>query len=210
MDHETDRTNKPLEDYCDYLRLLARLQLTPRLRTKLDPSDIVQQALLQAHEARTQFRGQSESEWLAWLRAALTYYQNFIEQHRDDPSIRKELESSHAKVEKILGELTTLLGASRYMPLYQKGVQDELRLSSDQRKTIARICLRWAKAFCEASTQELAKVERVRVALAREQEAEVVALLSPEQFRRFQQIALQYLGSRALERPRGFGEARAE
>ena len=60
-----------LDQYRAYLRFLAQVNLDPRLRPKLDASDVVQQTFLQAYQALGQFRGQTEAERIAWLRQIL-------------------------------------------------------------------------------------------------------------------------------------------
>lgn len=55
----------------DYLRVLARIGLDPRLRAKVDESDVVQQSLLEAHRDWDQFRGATDAERFAWLRQIL-------------------------------------------------------------------------------------------------------------------------------------------
>src|SRR5262245_58232601 len=71
MDLTADESGASLERYRAYLALLARLHLDERVRGKLDPSDVVQQTLLKAHQARGQFRGATDAEQAAWLRRIL-------------------------------------------------------------------------------------------------------------------------------------------
>jgi RNA polymerase sigma-70 factor (ECF subfamily) len=51
------------------LRLQAQQLLGPALAGRVDPSDVVQEALAQAYAGLGQFRGADEGTWLAWLRA---------------------------------------------------------------------------------------------------------------------------------------------
>jgi RNA polymerase sigma-70 factor (ECF subfamily) len=62
-----------LEGFRPYLLLLARLQLGRRAQGKLEPSDVVQQTLLEAHRKREQFRGSTDAERAGWLRQMLAF-----------------------------------------------------------------------------------------------------------------------------------------
>jgi RNA polymerase sigma-70 factor, ECF subfamily len=57
----------------DYLRLLAQIQLGSSATNRIDPSDIVQQTLMEAFEKRDQFRGATSEEHVAWLRRILAH-----------------------------------------------------------------------------------------------------------------------------------------
>lgn len=58
------------EKYRNYLRILAEMQINPMLRGKLDPSGIVQQTLLEAHQSRSQSE-LADADALPWLRRIL-------------------------------------------------------------------------------------------------------------------------------------------
>jgi RNA polymerase sigma-70 factor, ECF subfamily len=60
------------ERFRNYLRMLAELQLGRGAAAGIDPSDVVQQTLLDAHRDRAQFRGRTESEMSAWLRRLIS------------------------------------------------------------------------------------------------------------------------------------------
>jgi RNA polymerase sigma-70 factor (ECF subfamily) len=59
--------------YRNYLHLVARTQIDLHLRAQVNPSDLVQEAFLEAYRDFGQFRGQTEAELLAWLRRILVH-----------------------------------------------------------------------------------------------------------------------------------------
>ena len=70
----TDRSGsspRPLENSPTIFGSWPASRLDPRLRGRLDPSDVVQQTLLIAHEKQEQFRGRTDAELAAWLRTIL-------------------------------------------------------------------------------------------------------------------------------------------
>jgi RNA polymerase sigma-70 factor (ECF subfamily) len=56
-----------------YVGVVARAEVESWLQAKVDASDLVQQTMLDAHQGWDAFRGQTEGEWLAWLRQILTH-----------------------------------------------------------------------------------------------------------------------------------------
>jgi RNA polymerase sigma-70 factor (ECF subfamily) len=110
MASEPPVDEEALERFRNYLHLLARLQLDPRLRGKLDPSDAVQQTLLKAHESRSEFRGGGMAEQAAWLRKILANCladeaRKFGREKRQvdlECSLEAELQQSSARLERWL------------------------------------------------------------------------------------------------------------
>jgi RNA polymerase sigma-70 factor, ECF subfamily len=73
MSDREQQDGPAVERFRDYLLVLARMQLGPASRTKLEASDVVQQTLLEAYRKRDQFRGSSEAEMAGWLRQMLAF-----------------------------------------------------------------------------------------------------------------------------------------
>src|SRR5207253_1135044 len=106
----------------------------------------VQQAILEAHQCRAQFRGESEAEWLAWLRAILANTlaaagRRFATEARDlckERSLEAELERSSSRLECVLvadqtspsgravrcEELLRLAHAMNCLPVDQRRVEE--------------------------------------------------------------------------------------
>ena len=68
----------------NYLAIVARAEIGRSLQAKVDASDLVQQTLLDAHRGLTNFRGQTEGEWLGWLRQILNHNAaDFVRHYRE-------------------------------------------------------------------------------------------------------------------------------
>lgn len=125
---ENEPVGELLQVYRNYLTILATTQLDRRLRRRMNPSDLVQEAMLAAHCDFAKFRGATERELLAWLRQILiNCLHHAIETHvkaqmRD---IRREapLEAVGAALDRSVANMAQLFadqGPSPSAPLQQR------------------------------------------------------------------------------------------
>jgi RNA polymerase sigma-70 factor (ECF subfamily) len=143
MPPKSDRLAPGLEPYREYLSLLARLQMGPRIQSLLDPSDVVQQTLLEAHQALPRFQGDSEAEMAGFLRRILS--NNVADAFRRLGSGPGVPASVHALLEESSSRIEALLRDDRDRP-------DHLALRNEE-------LLRLAKALDQLPPDQRSAVE---------------------------------------------------
>ena len=135
------------ERFRGYLRHLARTGLKGKVRQRVDASDIVQQSLLQAHEARDQFRGTTDAERCAWLRQILARVVTHAA--RDHTRDKRDVRRDRSTEEKLAADslrLGGLLEADVSSPSHGAARHERAvrlasaleRLPDDQREAVTR------------------------------------------------------------------------
>lgn len=108
MSLDSGDPSRQLEGFRAYLRLLARTQVDSALQGKVDLSGVVQQTLLEAHQAWDQLRSRSESQQAAWLRTALA--RNLTDEVRKLRTAARDVAREHS-LEAALAESSARLEA---------------------------------------------------------------------------------------------------
>lgn len=117
------------DHYRNYLRLLARVEVGRRLQRKLDESDLVQEAMLDAHRHFDNFRGTDERQFVTWLRRILAgkvsnLVRHFYGTRRRDLRLEEDLEAGiHAASRRLSHEFAdSLTSPSQQVMRREQGV----------------------------------------------------------------------------------------
>jgi RNA polymerase sigma-70 factor, ECF subfamily len=134
-----------LELYRNYLRLLARSLLGGGLRVKLDPSDLVQETFLKAHQQFAGFGGVHEPELLAWLRRILVRsLADAARHHRARVRDLRRQESLEAMLERSSLALQRALATSVTSPSARAAGREQAVLLAD---AVARLPADYREVF---------------------------------------------------------------
>jgi RNA polymerase sigma-70 factor (ECF subfamily) len=156
MKDEADHQALALERFREYLMLMARLHLAGKRGARLDPSDVVQQTLLDAHRKRAQFRGGTEAEMAGWLRQMLAcrLADALRALHRDKRDVDRE-QSLQVALDQSSARLEAFLAAEATSPSQRVERQEQIvrladalaELPEPQREAIVlRHCQGWPLA----------------------------------------------------------------
>jgi hypothetical protein len=136
------------------------------------------------------------------LEAALNYYQEFIDQRSEDPTAQADLELTRDRVRRILADLQAVQAERNNFLLKVSGVLDDIGATPEQRARLAEWSERAGErrranfSYSRATSHE--QRQQRWVEMARLNEQELAAILTPAQLQRLRQIALQWQGPSAL------------
>jgi RNA polymerase sigma-70 factor (ECF subfamily) len=145
MEYEPQNEVQELERFRQYLSLLARLQLDPRLQGKVDLSGVVQQTLFEASRELEQLLQWDEAQKLAWLRKVLAH--NLTDEVRKLRTVGRDVgreRSLEAALEQSSARLEAYLVAEQPSPSQEAIRHEELlllasalaQLPDDQRQAV--------------------------------------------------------------------------
>jgi RNA polymerase sigma-70 factor (ECF subfamily) len=117
-----------LESFRDYLRLIARVQLDGRLQARVDPSDLVQQTLLEAHQALSREGADAPADLRAYLRRVLA--RNLVDAVRHHSADRRAVQLERS-LHDSTGRFEAWLADERFGPEQRIARQEELRELAD-------------------------------------------------------------------------------
>ena len=132
MDRDVPGPADTVQRWRDYLSVLARAQVDPRLRGRIDLSGVVQQTLLEAHRERPRFQAEHPAQEAAWLRRILAH--NLADELRKLAAGKRDLareRSLEAALDQSSARLAAWLAADQSSPSQQAQRQEQgLRLAA--------------------------------------------------------------------------------
>lgn len=132
------------------------------------------------------------------LEAALTYYQDFIDQHEGKPDKQKDLTKERERVKHMLHELAAIQREMQLNLLHAQSVQTDLKLSSAQKSQLVQLLKGWSaehqKTFGSSTTISESDRRRQRAETVEKFERELEGVLTASQRKRIKQIELQVHG----------------
>ncbi|WP_373650255.1 serine/threonine protein kinase [Schlesneria sp. DSM 10557] len=139
------------------------------------------------------------------LETSLAYYQEFIDLRGESLSTQDELEGTRDRVKGILADLAVLQADRHTFLLRECAVLDDLEATPEQRAGLAEVLARLEsrqrrrpRGRPDFNPEEY---RQRQLDIARENEAELAGILSPQQLQRLPQIALQCQGPKGLREP---------
>ncbi len=144
-----------------YLLAVANRELYAALRSRLDPVDIVQDTLMKAWQHFPHFRGQTEADWLAWLRQILRH--NLANERRRHVctarrSTRREVPLAKAD----LVQLPDLTGREAAPPGRREALADALRRLPEHYRQVLQLHTQEKWTFAQVGEQLHCSAEAVR------------------------------------------------